>query len=187
MNVKNLLEEIDIKKRQMIENVQLHETKALVDFYVMDFLSILLVVYVSFMFFNDHQVFLIVVSILSFLGFMPSILLRELFPKKNLSFSYHLMSIFKKEKIKKICLSEKIKVVSKKQIDKDFLMKISLHMEKSEFKHFLNKCNGNITIEKLEEMILLNNKEEKRINNIEELTNIIYEENKHLILESKKV
>lgn len=96
------------------------------------------------------------------------------------------MSFFKREKINKTCLLEKRKIALEKQLDKDFLTKISLNMN-NEFRNFLRKCDGNVTLKKLEKEIFFKEKNNKRSQNIEELTDAIYEEHQHLITTIKKV
>lgn len=63
-------------------------------------------------------------------------------------------------------------------LDKDFLVTISENMNQSEFKKILQKCDGKVTLRKLENEISSNEKDKKKRKVIENLTAAIYEEKK---------
>jgi len=190
MNTENLLKEIETKKQEIIETIPLNETKILNKFYETDALSLffLLILSCSIILSSINSGFAgVSISMMStFLIPMIPLHFSELNIKKNMSFSYHLFSFFRKTKINGMVLSRKRKIASEKQLDKDFLTTISLHMEKSEFKKFLKKCDGEVTLEKLEEKVLLEIKHKKKSENIEKLTDAIYEEHHNLLLEEKE-
>jgi len=187
MNTENLLKEIEIKKQEIVASIQLKEIKKseiYQNFDISDFLITYLCC--AFFYFESNKVFFTLL-ISGLLLSIIYLMLKKLLPNKNLSFSYHIMSFFKREKINKTCLLEKRKIALEKQLDKDFLTKISLNMNKFEFRNFLRKCDGNVTLKKLEKEIFFKEKNNKRSQNIEELTDAIYEEHQHLITTIKKV
>lgn len=184
MNVENLLKEIETKKQEIAEAIPLHETRILNRFYETDALVILFISFLSCFVFVPS---IIASMMLVFLLPLIPLHLNEFNIKKNMSLSYHLISFFRKTKISEMVLSKKRKIASEKQLEKDFLTRISLHMEKPEFKDFLKKCDGEVTLKKLENEILLEIKHQKKLDNIEKLTDAIYEENQCLLSETKKV
>lgn len=193
MNIENLLKEIDSEKEKLASEVELYDTELLSDYYRKDLMFLFPLLFVATgLVLNATGIgestkgigYTLTTLACMLLPTLPPVF--SLFQRKNLSFSYYLKSAFKKEKLIKEVLSEKKKVVSNKQIDNEFLKKIALNMDKVEFKKFLKECDGNITIRKIEELIKIKNKEKIKLDNIENLAEIIFEENESLSLESKR-
>lgn len=193
MNIENLLKEIDSEKEKLASEVELYDTELLSDYYRKDLMFLFPLLFVAAgLALNATGIgestkgigYTLTTLACMLLPTLPPVF--SLFQRKNLSFSYYLKSAFKKEKLIKEVLSEKKKVVSNKQIDNEFLKKIALNMDKVEFKKFLKECDGDITIRKIEELIKIKNKEKIKLDNIENLAEIIFEENESLSLESKR-
>lgn len=191
MNTENLLKEIESKKQEIAENIPLYKTKVLKKYYETDSLSILMIFaffyfFCAFFFNKSFPLFITLIMSL-FLGPLIPLYLNKLCPKRNLSLSYRIKSFFHREKIEEICRSEKIKEASNQQLDKDFLKKIALNMHKEDFKCFLKECNGNITLRKLEEEISRRQKSQRKADNIDKLTDAIYNESQNLLMGNKGV
>lgn len=191
MNIENLLKEIEIKKQEIAKNIPLHKTNVLKKYYEIDSLSILIIsVFFYFLcaiYFNKSFPLFITLVMSFCLGPLIPLYLNKLCPKRNLSLSYRIKSFFQREKIEEICRSEKRKEASNQQLDKDFLTKIALNMHKEDFKCFLKECNSNITLRKLEEEIACRQKTQRKADNIDKLTEAIYNESQNLLLGNKGV
>lgn len=191
MNIEKLSKEIDSEKEKMAPSIELYETEMLTTFYYDDILFLSpfalasggVTLYIvnnpgSDLFPLSNPLFWFIYILFTALPLLPMFLGSfSVFKKRNLSFYFRFLSFFKKQKLKKSVFIEKKKVASTKTIDNNFLKKIALNMDKSEFKDFLKECNGNITLKKLESFIYPNDEKRKRTDNIEELTTIIYKEN----------
>lgn len=187
MNIENLLKEINVEKEKMVSEIELNNKQLNDKFYEKDsmLLSPLLIVAIGIAFYTaiskTYGIGLVIMSLAcAIFPILPYIL--SCFATKNLSFSYHFKSVFKDEKLRKNLTAEQKRIVSKHQINNNFLKKIALNMDQSEFKDFLRECEGAVTLEKLENFICPNDEKRKRKDSIEELTTVIYEENEDLIL-----
>lgn len=181
MNIENLLKEIHDEKEKISSKVELKETNFLESYYKKDvifFMPLLMPLTLEITLYINNNILFLITAFLC--GVVPFLLFLSFFKTKNISLSYYFRSVFKKEKLKKNIVSDKNKIVSRKEININFLRKIALNMEKIEFKDFLKECDGDITFEKLEDFICPNDEKRKKANNIEELTTVIYEENKNL-------
>lgn len=183
MNIENLLKEIDVEKEKMASDVELCDTEIVAKYYQRDFLSLFpfmslsvgLVIYGA----NNNITNFAYVLFTLFCTFSPFIpLILSCFKQENLSFSYHIMNFLNKEKLEKDVVSEKKKIASTRQTSNEFLKRIALNMTKKEFKDFLKECNGDITLDIVEKIVDVKIKEQKKLENIDKLTNAIYEENK---------
>lgn len=196
MNIENLLKEIDSEKEKMASEIELYDTELLPEYYREDLIFLFpftlapigMILYIienpgsSILFNLNNPFFAFIYIFFAALPILPMFLGSfRIFKRKNLSFYFRFLSYFKNEELRMNIISEKKNVATTKQIGNDFLKKIALNMDKSEFKDFLKECNGNITLEKLESFICPNDDKRKRINNIDELTTVIYKENQHLI------
>lgn len=190
MNIENLLKEIDVEKEKLTSEVELYDTELLSDYYRKDlmFLFPLLFVAAGLALCAGKNGIGLIYTLTTFACMIVPTLppIFSLFQKKNLSFSYYFKSAFKKQELIKDLVNEKKKVASDKLISNDFLKKIALNMDKAEFKSFLKECDGDVTLNKVEQIVNLKSKEQKKLENIDELTDAIFKENKDLSLEFNK-
>lgn len=188
MNIDNLLREIDSEKEKMASYVELCDTEIVGKYYQRDFLSLFpfmslsagLVIYGA----NNNITNFAYILFTLFCTFSPFIpLILSCFKQENLSFSYHIMNFFNKEKLENDVNSEKKKIASTKQISNEFLKRMALNMTKNEFKDFLKECDGDITLDRAEQLVDVKSKEQKKLENIDKLTDAIFKENEDLSLE----
>jgi len=182
MNIANLLKEIDSEKEKMVSDIEFHDTELLSECYRKDsmFLFPLLFISAGLAIYAGNNEISLIYTFTTLACMIVPILppIFSLFKKKNLSLSYYFKSAFKKEKLIKDLNAEKKKVASEKKINNEFLKRIALNMNKEEFKNFLKECNGDITLNKVEQILNVKGKEQTKLENIEKLTDAIYEENK---------
>jgi len=182
MNIENLLKEIDVEKEKMVSEIELNNKQLNDKFYEKDsmLLSPLLIVAIGIAFYTaiskTYGIGLVIMSLAcAIFPILPYIL--SCFATKNLSFSYHFKSVFKDEKLRKNLTAEQKRIVSKHQINNNFLKKIALNMEKYEFAEFLRRCDGEVTLSKLIYFMNEFPKDSKKCQKIENLTTVIYKEN----------
>lgn len=199
MNIENLLKEIDDEKGKKIKNMVLNEEMLKKEYHLYDsfFLTcITCVILCSSIYIksinplnletiqlcNDFISFFGICSIITMIGKF----LVEYNLKKTYSISYLFSRLFFKKNIKRKEKAIKNYCICNEKIDNIFLRKIALNMNKSEFKDFLKECNGDITLNKVEQILNVKGKEQTKLENIEKLTDAIFKENEDLSLEHIK-
>lgn len=184
MNINKISENIETKKKEIIETTTLFDCDLLNIYYALDMVIFLCAFFYSIFFllvFLKYKIlgFLFFVSFFILIGvvtrLMPDRFLKNKLNKK-LGFFYRINSFFAKNKV----IEKEEEAIENfaldTVLDKDFLVKISENMTKNEFKNFLQKCEGKVTLRKLEKEISSNEENNKKIKTIEKLTDAIYEE-----------
>jgi len=200
MNIENLLKEIDDEKEKKFKNMVLNEEVLKKEYHLYDsfFVTCITgVILFSSMYIKsinplNLETIQLCNDFISFFGICSIITMISKFfveynLKKTYSISYLLSKLFLKKNIKRKEKSIKNHCICNENIDNIFLKKIALNMNKSEFKDFLKKCAGQVSIKKLEAEISYRLENNRKTVSIDKLADAIYEENQHLISGSKDI
>jgi len=193
MNIENLLNEINDEKEKIKETIKIDKDYILnqcrkndMGFLLLPSLILSFSLFMNIAITNDNNPLYLITAFLFFLLPFLSSLINSFF-KINISFSYYLNFLFKREKIDNLITTTKEELALEKQTDHNFLRRVSLHMTPEELKLFLTICDGNISINKLNDFVGSSTNISK-VKKIENLTTVIYKENKltHNFLKGEK-
>lgn len=201
MNIENLLKEIDLEKENTSKNIILSQEELKKEYHVYDVyfaISINIIVLTLFNYFQSIEpsesfVVQLLKILMLFFGVCTAITMStqffvELYSKKTYSLSYLFTRFLSKKNLEKKVKLKKDYFIFNEKIDNIFLKKIASNMEKYEFAEFLRRCDGEVTLSKL--ICFMNEfpKDSKRYQKIENLTTVIYKENKltHNFLKGEK-
>jgi len=190
MNIKEIYNEITEEQNQMFETLKEEKSSRMIKPFILKDLkynlSFCFIAWILgyFVWSAEGEPSSLLVNTISTLMLIPMFyLLYDVFyvsyakNPNNLSISYFLMN---KNKLEAFDAQNRYDIASNEIVSNNFLKKIALNMDESEFETLLKKCEGQITLNKIRECINEAQSLESKENNIKNLTKAIYIENKNI-------